>query len=284
MPVTSDSLTAFAAFLSQSVSASTIRSYLSGIRFFQIRAGLADPSWNSPPKLPYVLKGIQRSHSTWASTKTKRLPITPDLLLRIHALWSKSPLSFDKIMLWAAFCLGFFGFFRSGEFTQSSTHNPGEYGLTTEDVTIDSRDNPQILTVLLRKSKTDPFGAGTHIYMGRTGTTLCPVSSVLAYLAIRPRTQGPLFIFEDGTPLSKNALVSHLREALSQIGEDVKNFTGHSFRIGAATTAAAAGFNDSFIQSLGRWKSSAFLSYIRTPVKELVAASAVLARQQYSLP
>lgn len=73
--------------------------------------------------------------------------------------------------------------------------------------------------------------------MGRTGTTLCPVSSVLAYLAIRPQTQGPLFIFENGAPLSKQVLVSHLRQALLQLGEDDKKFTGHSFRIGVATTA-----------------------------------------------
>ena len=115
--------------------------------------------------------------------------------------------------------------------------------------------------------------------MGRTGKQLCLASAVLWYLAIRPLTQGPLFIFNNGTPLSWNLLVFHLREALSQVGTDVKKYSGHSFRIGAATAAAAAGLSDSFIQTLGRWKSSAFTAYIRTPVKDLAAASAMLAIQ-----
>ena len=279
LPLTNESQTAFAAYLAQSVSAATVRSYLAAVGFYQIRAGLADPSLNSPPRLPYVLKGIQRSHRSQSYTRGKRLPVTPELLMKIHTSWSQSPLTYDKIMLWAAFSMGFFGFLRSGEFTHSPSQPHSECALMTGDVSIDSRDNPQVLTVRLRKSKTDPYGSGTYIHMGRTGTQLCPVSAVLAYLAIRPPTEGPLFIFNNGTPLSRNQLVRHLREALSQIGVDVNKYSGHSFRIGAATTAAAAGLSDSFIQTLGRWKSSAFTAYIRTPVEDLAAASAMIATQ-----
>jgi integrase len=179
-------------------------------------------------------------------------------------------------MLWAAFCLGFFGFMRSGEFTSSLSQDPDACTLSVADVAIDSRHNPQVLTVLIRRSKTDQSGTGTHLYLGRTGTTLCPVSAVLAYLAIRPPTPGPLFVFQDGTPLSRDKLVSQLRDALSLLGIDAMNFSGHSFRIGAATTAAKAGFDDSLIQTLGRWKSNAFTTYIRTSAEDLAAASAIL--------
>ena len=67
-----------------------------------------------------------------------------------------------------------------------------------------------------------------------------------------------------------------MRRALESQGLDVSRFNGHSFHIGAATTAAACGISDSLIQALGRWKSSAFTSYIQTPKDTLVTVAARL--------
>ena len=270
----------FAAYLSQSVTAGTVRSYLSAIRYFHIKAGLPDPALLPSSRLSYILKGIQRRTSGHA--RAKRLPLTPQLLVKIHAAWSQGHLTFDRVMLWAAFCLGFFGFMRSGEFTCPSPNEVEDCALSVADVAIDSRINPRMLTIFLRKSKTDQYGVGTHICVGRTGSTLCPVSAMLAYMAIRPPIPGPLFIFQDGSALTRDKLVTHLRQALAHVGVDASNFSGHSFRIGAATTAALAGFSDSFIQTLGRWKSSAFTAYISTSKDEIVAASAVLAKTDVS--
>ena len=44
-----------AAYISQTTSESTVRIYLSAVRFFQIKAGWPDPSQISCPKIPYVL-------------------------------------------------------------------------------------------------------------------------------------------------------------------------------------------------------------------------------------
>ncbi len=77
-------------------------------------------------------------------------------------------------------------------------------------------------------------------------------------------------------PLSRSKLVSHLQAALRQAGTPTEGCTGHSFRIGAATTAAQAGLSDSMIQQLGRWKSAVFASYIRPPVEKLASASSSL--------
>lgn len=46
------------------------------------------------------------------------------------------------------------------------------------------------------------------------------------------------------------------------IGLDPKFYKGHSFRIGAATSAAARGIPLSVIQNMGRWKSDSFMRYI----------------------
>ena len=46
-----------------------------------------------------------------------------------------------------------------------------------------------------------------------------------------------------------------------------RNFAGHSFRAGAATTAAMVGINNAMIQTFGRWHSTAYLLYTRIPGK-----------------
>ena len=273
LPITEYHQSTFAAHLSLTVNWGTIRSYLSAIRFVQIRAGLPDPTLPPSPRLPYILKGIRKSSPQRA--RHQRLPITPGLLRSIHSLWSQQPLTFDRIMLWATFCTGFFGFMRAGEFTVSNLLEPP--CLSLADVKIDSHENPHILTLHLRRSKTDQFARGAHIYLGRTQTVLCPVSALLAYLAVRPPTPGPLFIFADGSPLTRHKLICHLRHAISQLGISAAGYSGHSFRIGAATTAAGIGISDSNIQLLGRWRSSAFLTYIRSSNDHLAAVSTLMA-------
>ena len=196
-------------------------------------------------------------------------------------MWSPQASNPDVVMLWAACCLGFFGFMRAGEFTcPSISHFDPESMLSTEDVSVDQHQAPTLLCVKLKRSKTDPFRVGVDIFIGRTGNTLCPVAAVLAYLAIRPQLPGPLFIFRDGSYLTRDRLVVHLRAGLRQAGIDPSRYSGHSFRIGAATTAAQAGVEDTFIKMLGRWESAAYQKYIRTPRDQLAAISARLAQAE----
>ena len=88
-------------------------------------------------------------------------------------------------------------------------------------------------------------------------------------------------MFQDGTPLSRSLLVTHLREVLTQAGVNTANYSGHSFRIGAASAAAKAGLSDSLIQTLGRWKSSAFMAYLQTQPDILSAVSSRLSEPQH---
>ena len=102
------------------------------------------------------------------------------------------------------------------------------------------------------------------------------MAAILAYLARRRNDHGPLFRMSDGRFLTKAVFTSRLREALSTLGYEALTYAGHSFRIGAATTAAEQGIEDSVIKMLGRWDSSTYQLYVRASRQVLASISQML--------
>ena len=98
----------------------------------------------------------------------------------------------------------------------------------------------------------------------------------LQYLIARGAGPGPLFRFNDGRPLTRNRFVTAVREALTAAGVEKSKYCGHSFRIGAATTAAKRGVEDCIIKTLGRWESTAYLQYVKIPRRQLTSYSRIL--------
>ena len=136
-------------------------------------------------------------------------------LRAIKALWSQQPLSYATVMLWAAFYTGFFGFLRAGDFTMSSLSAfDAASHLTPQDITTASHENPTLARLHIKQSKTDPFRRGADVYLGRSANDICPVSSLLAYMAVRGTRSGPLFIFSGDCPLSHDRLVQDVQRAL----------------------------------------------------------------------
>ncbi len=181
-------------------------------------------------------------------------------------------------MLWAAACICFSGFFRSGEITVPAirAYDPA-YHLSWGDVAVNNPLEPSALQIRLKRSKCDQLGEGVDIFLGRTNNALCPVAAGLAYIAVRGSSAGAFFRFADGRPLTKARFVAHFHDALRAIGLPYGNFSGHSFRSGAATATAKAGMEDSLIRTLGRWNSAAFLTYIRTRKEDLARFTQLIA-------
>ena len=180
-------------------------------------------------------------------------------------------------MLWAAFLTCFYGFMRSGElYGQESDSNDQTAYLNYEDVTVDDITNPQRVKLLLRKSKTDVFRQGTTIHIGRTEDELCPVAALLSWMICRGNNPGPLFLFVSGKVLTRSMFVNKLQEAMTEVRMDAEGFSSHSFRSGAATTAATRGLTDSQIKQLGCWKSAAYLRFIKPTPQHLASLSKTL--------
>lgn len=149
------------------------------------------------------------------------------------------PTDFDNIMLWAAFLTCFFGFLHSGEITipSAAAYDPSIH-LNFSDITLNSLTTPTLACISLKCSKTDPFRQGVKVYIGCTNQTLCPLSALLNYIALRGNSPGLLFHFKDKSPLTKSKFVASFCSLLHQAGFDCSAYAGHSFRIGAASTAA----------------------------------------------
>ena len=148
--------------------------------------------------------------------------------------------------------------------------------LSPLEVNLDSRVNPRMIRLRLKQSKTDPFHRSADVFLGHTYHDICPVSALLDYLVQRGQDWGALFTYSDRSSLSCQKLVSEVHSALAMKGLDGNGFTGHSFRIGAATTAKAKGVSDSTVKTLGRWRSDAFQLYIRLPGPDLATVSSQL--------
>ena len=280
-PVSEHLLCCFASFLAdQGLAPQTGKAYLSAVRSMQISLGLPDPrEQSSLPILKRVQAGISRARLAGGTPPKIRLPITAHVLEKIRASLSDSSHP-HKVQIWAIACMAFFGFFRLGELLPDSAKkvNPNT-SLMWGDVATDSRENPTMVCIHLKQSKCDQFGRGADVILGRSGNALCPVAAILNYMIARGTESGSFFLDSSGCIITKSWFINQIRGVLNDIGLPQHQYAGHSFRIGAATTAALAGVEDSVIQTLGRWQSAAFLRYIRLPREQLAALSATLAMQ-----
>ena len=183
---------------------------------------------------------------------------------------------FIDTMLTCVFCTAFYGFLRCGELTVT---NSADVFLQINDISV--TDDQSCFTLLLRKSKTDPFSKGVHIPIFNT-QPLTPVSSMVSYLALRfsqgTHPQSPLFPETETSPLplSRTTFISLLKQTLAAVGLTDNHFSGHSFRIGACTSGAAGGVEDHMLQVLGRWRSSCYTRYIRTSRQSIARAQQLL--------
>ena len=78
-------------------------------------------------------------------------------------------------------------------------------------------------------------------------------------------------------PLLKAKFIVRIKDIIESAGYPSRQFAGHSFRIAVAKMAAQARREDSMIQTLSHWNSTAFSAYIRTPKEKLAAISSQLA-------
>ncbi|XP_056102477.1 uncharacterized protein LOC130081803, partial [Rhinichthys klamathensis goyatoka] len=242
--------------------AGSIKSYLSGIQFFhKLIHGKPTPAINNS-QTSLLVKGIQRSRPTRPDT---RQPITIDILTRCI---SSLRLGYHSIntayTLEAMFILAFFGFLRCSELTITSLFDPNIHPSISDLQIVDN----ETISFFIKQSKTDRDKRGHFVYIFNLQTPIQPYHALFNYLQYKLSSSksplDPLFTNDSNHPATRFWFQKHLKAVLIKSGVSAEHFSSHSFRIGAATTAAQKGLSQQQIKTLGRWSSNAFKTYIRS--------------------
>ena len=97
--------------------------------------------------------------------------------------------------------------------------------------------------------------------IGTTNDHLCPVNALRSYLLCHSHRSGPLYVFRDGSFLSRSRLYSFLVLCFSHSSTVLLIHI-----LVGASALAAAGIQNAIIQVLGRWSSNCFTRYLHLPL------------------
>ena len=254
-PVPIDQLSLFIAHMSlKQFSVNTARTYISALSSVHKFKGIQDCTNH------FIIQKMLSGMSKTNSPRDTRQPITFNLLHIIIANLPNVCLStYETCLFSAVFQVAFFGFFRVGELVETKSGRPG---IMKSDVTL--LKDPGRVNFNLRHSKGDRSRHGVLVTLtALPNHRLCPVRAMEHYFTIRPVEPHAAFVHFDHTNLTRYQFQAVLKKTLVYSGLPSDNFKSHSFRIGAATSAALNGVDAEIIQKLGRWGSNCYLSYIR---------------------
>ena len=259
-PISTHTLALFIALLAeQKYAASTVTSYISALSYPHRLASLPDPTKSEMIQL--TLRGYCKLNPSRDSRLPISLPILENIILACEH--TKSSL-YSRKLIQAMYAFAFFAALRVGEITYR-VNQPHQNIITISQlVSMKTREgNVSAIKLTLRNYKHSDSTSPVDIFLYRE-KPVCPVSHLLEYLSLRGQSPGPLFCWPDASPICRSFFVTALSEDLNFCDLDGSRYKSHSFRIGAASWAAAKGMSDAQIRNFGRWKSNAFLRYIRT--------------------
>ena len=256
LPVSNATLLLFLAHLyEKGFAASTIATYNSAIGYMHKISGLNDPSSSFVVK--QLLKGSEKSRQSTES----RFPITQKLLHRMILELLKEQDDYYRTLFISMFLFAFYGFLRLGEFTFSSDT---DHCLSIRDIEFVGEIGENVVINFKSFKHSVPSKIASIVINQQNNKTFCPIFWIKRYIEIRGSADGPLFCNPNLTHISRKQFGDKLKTIVSALGLNCKFYTTHCFRYGASTMAMSLGLSDAQIRSLGRWKSDAFLRYIRT--------------------
>ena len=249
----------YVSFLGRSAHYGAVKTYLKGLQSFLSSNGFPDRvcSWFHVQR---VLTGLKRD----SPAPRRKLPVTPHILLQMLSALDCSQL--EEVMLFTACMLAFFGFLRKSNVCAASADSTHvQRSLLRGDVVFDQRR--YCLIVKLRFMKNSQFADESHslFVAGLPGHPLDPVFWWQRYIALVPAAPSAsafcLPASDDPQPMVHRWFVEKFKGLLSRAGINPAEYSGHSFRRGAASFSFLVGISEFMIQHMGAWKSQVYKIY-----------------------
>ena len=252
--------------------------YLTHVAFLQeVQLCIPRPDWKRLPLLARVKRG---SRIRFGKQRNRKQPLTYRLATRIRGALGLDPdtVTHDDYLTTLYITImftGIGGLFRLGELLPAQRKNAdpaklirrGQIHFFNQD--FPSAGTTEVARVWLFKSKTDIFSEGTPVYVPACSNDNlnCPVRWIKATLRLTKTASStrasPLFTNTKGQILLKQNFTKWLKLQLTGLGFDCKKYSGHSLRIGGAQSLQRAHVPHHLIQTIGRWRSNAYLLYLK---------------------
>lgn len=237
LPAGVDTVCAFLEDQARNLCPSSVRRRLYAVRKVHRLLRLADPTWDED--IAITLRRVRRSK---LNRPKQAKGMTRDYLERCLAAQPDNPWGLRNR---AMISLGYDLLTRRSELV----------ALMTNDIEFRGDGT---LRAIIRRSKADPFGMGRIGFSSKRSAAL-----VSEWLKWRGNEIEPLFcrIYQGkpiNRPLGTTKVKLIIKEAIAAAGlplEEVRAFSGHSLRVGAAQDLLCAGFDTVAIMRAGGWKS-----------------------------
>ena len=231
----------------------TIKNYLSALRAWVLSLGLDEPQiWT--PRVHLACRAVTRAHPP----PRQPLPIDYDLL---NVLIRSLSYSHDHLLIASALSLQYFACLRASELCSDSSFPTHP---SRSDISFLQSGSSLVMRYTCHSSKTAPHGFQAHV--GCSGTPICAPCIMTHFFSSFPsEPTSPLFRFSSGRLLTYHLYNSIIKRLVQIAGLDPSFYSTHSVRAGAATQAARSGLDPDSIKRLGRWRSQAYLVYLRPP-------------------
>ena len=287
LPFTYIRMLMYAAFRARFVSLKTVKKDITAIKHFNNKYGYPAMDTQGDDMFEKMVEGIKKCYGS--QDRDPRIPIVWEHFDEIVKSFDLT--SYDQLVVFLSLVV-----------TSQACLRVGEVYPMTTNVHADRLDTPSFRTlwcrnfsiiwnangksidyvvITLRATKNDKKKKPVPIPLGKGKWPLAPIDLFVLYMRKREQLsrtkpylkwqpKAPLFQLSDGSVLTQQKALKHLRYATNKMGLPNDKVTLYGLRYGTATSLARRNVDPTIIKTMGRWHSDAYQVYIKMDPKMIV--------------